>query len=82
MTITTTIPYSREQIGLDLQYLEVLGSNADGPDSTSQPVQFHWNGVTQDVYDLLLRWSTPGLAQSAHKVSTQEVGRSLELQTV
>lgn len=65
--VTTVLPYSQAQIGVDLhasgQQETLAPSNiADAP---SQSVTFHWRGVTQRMYDLLISWSSTSQPRDA-----------------
>lgn len=54
--VVTRLPYRQEQIGHDLQLSDPNAAPADAED-TPQPVTFHWKGVSEQVYDMLTRWS-------------------------
>lgn len=57
--VITTLPYTQQQIGVDLQLSGQQDTLATPNDVTSpQPVTFHWRGLTQRTYELLGRWSS------------------------
>jgi hypothetical protein len=73
ITITTVLPYTQEQIHLDLQKLEHSSLIQDSPSMTAQPVKFHWMGVSQAVHELLTRWSLSDLPQHVLSQSAGQV---------
>lgn len=71
--ISTMLPYTQEQIGLDLKTLDQQNlSNALADDDTKpSPVTFHWKGVTPQIYDLLSQWSLQPANWEHFKVSAE-----------
>lgn len=57
--ISTMLPYTQDQIGLDLQSLDQQKppTGLADADAKPSPVTFHWKGLTPQIYELLTQWS-------------------------
>lgn len=79
--ISTMLPYTQEQIGLDLKTLDQqnLANAFTDSDGKPNPVSFHWKGVTQHICDLLTQWSLQPENWEHFKVSVSFVALHINM---
>ena len=73
--ISTMLPYTQDQIGLDLKTLDQqnLSNALADDDAKPSPVTFHWKGVTPAIYEMLTQWSLQPENWERFKVSCLSV---------